>query len=303
MDDQENSALKRISAGDGLERYSLRFAIDLPHGASFTVRPPEQYLVFEFLGRAIKLKPTLHGAMAFASDFPTAAEAKYFGDRLRLACQLLSIKYSIPMFVEREPSPIIQTPNLLESLAPEARFVDGMALQASYTIIPEHQLVLNLGEFRGNMSVVLQRQHINDALNEVECRNPKSAVEFNDSIDTAWGFWSVACAGHGEIVRIVNIVAALEVLASAAKINRKREDAVRMFMELRQKKLQQAGFFQQGDSPREFCKKLFRRRGDLVHTGKSNVASHGISETAREMCRTLLIDAIDASYFCNQEPE
>jgi len=290
-----------ISEGRGPERYSLRFAVDFTHDAKFSVDSESGYALLDFFGRQVQLQPAPFGVMAFVSDFLTESDAKNFGDRLRLACQLMSVKKAIPIFTDRDPSPIFRMHGFLESLAPGAREVDGQALQMSYTIIPEHKVILSYGELRGNLTRLVPPDYFLDAFREVELGRPKDQFFFDDAIDAACSFWSIACLRHGDIVRTVNIVAALEVLAAGAGVKGRREGAVREMLESRWPKLlHQVGTLPSGHSVSSFCKELFRRRNELVHTGHSNCTSSEISAAAVEICKALILEFSRDRYFTVQ---
>lgn len=287
-----------ISDGCGPERYSLRFAVDIPHAAKFSPGSDDNFVVLSYFDREVQLQPVPFGLMIFASDFASESEAKSFGDRLRVACQLLSISKSVPVFTDREPFPVFETENLLESLAPDARLVDGQALQMSYTIIPEHKVVMNYGELRGNMTRIVSVKYFSEAFKQVEARGVKTDFRFIEAIDIACNFWSIACVQQSEIVSTVNIVAALEVLAAGVGIKGVREAAVRGLFEAECLMIQSNyPELPKGHSTVSFCKELFRRRNELIHTGRSPNTSYEVSLVARDICKALILSAIEKNYF------
>jgi hypothetical protein len=137
-----------------------------------------------------------------------------------------------------------------------------------------------------------------EAFKEVEQRGLREGLEFSDALDTACSFWSIACSRQSEIIRTVNIVAALEVLAAGAGIKATRERAVRELLEMEWSILQcRIGDLPKELSLRSFCKELFRRRNEFVHTGQSKNTSHEVSHTAEEICKALILEGVARNYF------
>jgi len=287
-----------ISEGAGPERYSLRFAVDIPHGAYFSLDSDHEFICMDFLGRRVQLQSAPFGVMIFANNFPNESDARNYGDRIRLACQLLSLRQAIPVFTTAEPSPIFEVAGLLESLDKDARKIDGMAMQMSYTIIPEHQVIMNYGELRGNLVRLVLPEYFSQAFSEVGAKEPVGTVSFNDSIDVACNFWSVSCANRSDVVGTVNIVAALEVLAAGAGIKANREAAVRQLLDNEWPVLkEQFADLPKGHSVASFCKELFRRRNELVHKGRSPMTALEVSLVATDICRALILLHMDRHYF------
>ena len=293
-----------LSAGAGHQRYTLRFPIDLAHNAKINMPEKDSSADIALLGRAVSLHCAPFGVLAVARDFRTQEEALTFANRLRIAAQVMSIQRQIAVFTQHEPVPILESPGFIAGIGDDQRTIHGSAFQTMYTIIPEHELISSEGEIRGNMVRVLEIQSLIEAADALADLRESGDSRHANTIDTACNFWSLSCAQHSEIISIVNVVAALEVLSTTVQTKRKREFGVR---ELLLHYLPRLTGLSNCDSlsdkldPVQFCRQLYRRRSELIHNGRSPSTSTSLGQSARGLCRRLLFFAI-ADHYLSHSP-
>jgi hypothetical protein len=301
---ETRSAVNILSAGQGSERYTLRFPIDFAHNAKLDDSLSNIDREIVLFGRSVSISAAPFGALVVARDFATEAHAVDFADRLRLATQVLSVQRQIPIFTEMEPVPIIDVVNATVGEGIEERRIDGTAFQTTYTIVPEHQTILSEGELRGNLVRLVAIDYFLDACTLVNGCDIPANSPVSAAIHTAGMFWSLSCTHASEIVTIVNVVAALEVLSTMVTSRLNREQAVRSLLRHFEGRLSPPDNpyrFALGRDVASFCKALFRRRNELIHRGKSPGTDAEVTHAASTLCRKVLLLAI-ADHYCSRSP-
>jgi hypothetical protein len=303
-DGETVSPMHILSAGRGSERYTLRFPIDFAHNAKLDDSPSRVDREIILFGRSVSISAAPFGALVIARDFALEAHAVDFADRLRLAAQVLSVQRQIPIFTEVEPIPIFEAVNATVGDGIEERRIDGTAFETSYTIVPEHQTILSEGELRGNLVRLVAIDYFLDACKLLNGCDIPASSDVSAAIHTAGMFWSLSCTHASEIVTIVNVVAALEVLSTTVTSRLNRELAVRSLLRHFEDQLSPPDNpyrFALGQDVASFCKVLFRRRNELIHRGKSPGTDAAVTHAASILCRKVLLLAI-ADHYCSRSP-
>lgn len=290
--------MNKLSTGRGPERYVLRFPIDLAHNVRFKFETPSTPLILEFLGREVSVTDEPYGAMLSARDFSSESEAASFAAQCRIVCQALSIADRVAVFTDAGIFPVERVQNLVLGLGSDAPTVHGVVPGTLLTIFPDHEVIVSHDELRGKLIRLLSPRRLTEVADSCEAQGVRIGEETNNRIDAACNFWSLACANQNYIVAMVNVVAALEVLATYFGIRRPREPGLKELIEFALRSATTVSFTDilASDDPRSFSKKLYRQRNELIHRGVIGPEISDLHERANRLARRLILMAMCDAY-------